>query len=82
MASLTIRNIDPELKERLRRRAADHGRSMEAELRAIMKSAVEEEPAAASNLADAIHRRFAPFGGVELEPHPLVTPNAPPSFEP
>lgn len=82
MPSLTIRNIDPAVKEQLRVRAARHGRSMEAELRAIVSAAVEENADASPNLADAIRRRFAPLGGVELEPHPYVTPSAPPSFEP
>ena len=33
MAMLTIRNLEPALKERLRVRAAQHARSMEAEAR-------------------------------------------------
>ena len=37
MTTLTIRNVDPALKEELRVRAARHGRSMEAELRNILK---------------------------------------------
>ncbi|HZZ63577.1 MAG TPA: Arc family DNA-binding protein [Roseiarcus sp.] len=82
MSSVTIRNIDPGVKERLRLRAARHGRSMEAELRAIINAAVHEDAAAAPNLADAIRRRFAPLGGVDLEAHPSVTPSAPPPFEP
>ena len=36
MASLTIRNLDNDLKARLRLRAARHGRSMEAEARTIL----------------------------------------------
>ena len=40
MASLTIRNLDDELKERLRVRAAGKKRSMEEEARQILKSAV------------------------------------------
>ena len=44
MATLTIRNIDPAIKERLRVRAAEHGRSMEAELRAILNETVEAGP--------------------------------------
>jgi antitoxin FitA len=82
MSSVTIRNIDPAVKEQLRLMAARHGRSMEAELRAIVSAAVQEEPVPIANLAEAIRRRFAPLGGVELEPHPPVTPNAPPTFEP
>ena len=40
MASLTIRNIDDELKERLRVRAARNGHSMEEEARTILRWAV------------------------------------------
>ena len=71
MATLTIRNIDPAIKERLRVRAAGHGRSMEAELRAILNETVETGSSEQINLAEAIRRRFAPFGGVDdLEVHP------------
>ncbi|MGY4099569.1 FitA-like ribbon-helix-helix domain-containing protein [Nocardia sp. R16R-3T] len=40
MASITIRDLDDTVKERLRRRAAAHGRSMEAEARAILSDSV------------------------------------------
>jgi hypothetical protein len=40
MSSITIRNLDPALKERLRVRAAEHGHSMEAEVRQILQSAL------------------------------------------
>ena len=36
MSTLTIRNVEPAVKEQLRVRAARNGRSMEAELRAIL----------------------------------------------
>jgi plasmid stability protein len=81
MATLTIRNLDPSIKERLRVRAAEHGRSMEAEVRAIVTDAVETPPAPTLNLADAIRRRFAPFGGVELEIPPRQSVREPPTFE-
>jgi plasmid stability protein len=82
MSSVTIRNLDPGVKEQLRQRAARHGRSMEAELRAIVSAAVRDDAAPALNLAEAIRRRFAPVGGADLESHPPVTPRAPPTFEP
>lgn len=82
MATLTIRNLDPTIKERLRIRAAEHGRSMEAELRAIVTDAVETTTRPSEiNLADAIRRRFAPFGGVELEISPRQPVREPPTFE-
>jgi antitoxin FitA len=81
IATLTIRNVDPELREALRVRAARHGRSMEAELREILNSAAEK-PHPELNLAEAIRRRFAPLGGVdEIEPHPPVAVGEPPRFE-
>jgi plasmid stability protein len=66
MATLTVRGLDDELHARLRVRAAQHGRSMEAEVRAILQ---EQLPAAqpATGLGSRIHARFAAVGGVELE---------------
>ncbi len=66
MASITIRNLDDDVKTRLRKRAAGHGRSMEEEVRVILCEAVERK-AGPENLARAIRARFAPLGGVELE---------------
>jgi antitoxin FitA len=40
VATLVIRDVDPEVKARLRRRAAENGRSMEAETRAALQEAV------------------------------------------
>jgi len=82
MATLTIRNIDPAIKERLRVRAAEHGRSMEAELRIILTETVGAPPSQQVNLAEAIRRRFAPFGGVdELELHPRTPAPEAPRFD-
>jgi antitoxin FitA len=81
MATLTIRNVDPELREQLRVRAACHGRSMEAELRQILKEVLGvEKPYPEPNLAEAICRCFASPGGVDLEPPPAEFVDAPPSF--
>ncbi len=67
MATLTIRQLDERTKARLRVRAAHHGRSMEEEAREILRSALISVRAERSNLAESIRKRFAPFGGVELE---------------
>ena len=66
MASITIRNLDDEVKRRLRVRAAEHGRSMEEEAREILRKVVGQEKPA-HNLAAAIRERVAPLGGVELD---------------
>lgn len=66
MAAITVRSLDDDVKHRLRVRAAKHGRSMEAEVRAILVDAVaeEEEP---KNWVLMLHERFAAIGGVELD---------------
>ena len=66
MASMTIRNIDDSLKQRLRVRAAVHGRSMEDEARDILRSVLAASERPARNLAETIRARLAPVGGVEL----------------
>lgn len=82
MASLNVRQLDPEVKERLRVRAAQHGRSMEAEARAILRAALEEEPAeTGADLVADIRRRFEPLGGVELDLPPRRPGRDPPTFE-
>ncbi len=81
MSVLTVRNVDPMLKERLRVRAAHNGRSMEAELRHILNEVLGGDAHREVNLAEAIRRRFAPLGGVELEQHPCQSVGTPPSFD-
>lgn len=44
MAALTIRNLPDDVRDQLRTRAAKHGRSMEAEVRAILTAACAEQP--------------------------------------
>ena len=66
MASITIRNLESPLKMRLRVRAARHGCSMEEEARQILRAILTEEHQPTRNLAQAIQRRFASFGGVDL----------------
>ena len=72
MAAMSIRNLDDRVMELLRVRAARHGRSMEAEVRAILVDAVRE-PAGGPNLAQAIMTRFGELGGVELDLPPRST---------
>ena len=80
MSMFTIRNLDPALKERLRVQAARHGRSMEAEARAILADAVASPPPP-GNLYERIRARFAPLGGADdLVLPPRLPDRAPPSF--
>lgn len=66
MAAVTVRNLDDRVKERLRLRAASHGRSMEAEIRAILAQAVSD-PDDDKGLLITLLERFAGLGGVEFE---------------
>jgi plasmid stability protein len=66
MAAITVRNLDDRLKERLRVRAARHGRSMESEVRAILVEAVAE-PGDSDDLFQSMLDRFGEIGGVELD---------------
>jgi plasmid stability protein len=66
MAALSIRDLDDDVRDRLRLRAAQNGRSMEAEARAILTEAVGE-PTRSAGLALTLLARFAELGGVDLD---------------
>lgn len=83
MATMTIRNLDDDVKARLRVRAAQHGRSMEEEARSILRAVLiaESKPAATgAALVANIRALVEPFGGVELELPPRVSMREPPDF--
>lgn len=83
MSSLTIRNLDPDVKARLRVRAAQHGHSMEEEARIILgeKLAQSSAAAGAAGLADAIAAIVQPLGGLDdLELPPRWAFRDPPDF--
>ena len=66
MASITIRNLDDEIKQRLRVRAAEHGRSMEEEARDILRRVMSDAPSP-RDLAAAIRARVSPGARADLE---------------
>ena len=66
MASIAIRNLDEHIKQRLRVRAAEHGRSMVEEARDILRK-VMGEGAPPRDLAAAIRARVSPSLRVDLE---------------
>ena len=80
MASITIRNLDDDVKQRLRIRAAEHGRSMEEEAREILRHVVGE-PRPTQDLAAAIRAQLAPLGGVDLDLPQRGAMRAPPTFD-
>lgn len=67
MASITIRNLDDEVKRKLRVRAAEHGCSMEQEVREILHDALNEAALPEKNIGMAIHEAFRPYGLKEFQ---------------
>lgn len=67
MGTLTIRQLDERTHARLRGRAAEHGRSVEAEVRAILDAAVNLPE---QNLLLALHASMAEACGVDLDVPP------------
>lgn len=59
MAQLLVREIDPTVVERLKARAKNHGRSLEAELREILERASRTDMIKAHRLADRIRRKLS-----------------------
>ena len=82
-SSITIRNLDRAVKERLRVRAAQHGRSMEAEVRSILQVALKEpERVPSLNLYERIRARFEPLGGADdIELPARLQGREPPTFD-
>lgn len=62
MAQLVVRNIENTVKTRLQRRARRNGRSMEEEIRDILRSAAIEEPAETGGLGKEISGLFSKVG--------------------
>lgn len=73
MASLSVRKIEDQVYDKLKARAADHGVSMEEEVRQILQRAV----AAPERLGELALRLFGPAHGVDLELPPRETYDPP-----
>ena len=59
MGSITIRNLDDRVKEKIRLRAAKNGHSMEEEARRPLRLAVDVPRSEEVGPGTAIRRRFA-----------------------
>jgi plasmid stability protein len=88
MASLTIRNLDDEIKQGLRYRAATNGVSMEQEARAILRDAIQSSDKArrhddsGANWYRSLRQLVEPHGGFELDIPPRSKDmRKPPSFD-
>jgi plasmid stability protein len=62
MAQLIVRNLDDDLKERLRKRARRHGRSTEEEVREILRTAIGTGGGEPKALGSTLVRRFQKIG--------------------
>jgi plasmid stability protein len=79
MAAITVRNLSDATHRALRMRAAKHGRSTEAEVRAILDAAAR--PDDRLRMGSALVALFRPLGGVDLDIERDRTPAKPASFE-
>lgn len=79
MATLTIRNLDDDLKSILRVQAARHGRSMEEEVRGILRQALTK-PAPTTGLGQRLASRFQALA-TELPIPPRSLPRTPLNWE-
>ncbi len=79
MSAITVRNLSDDTHRALRLRAAEHGRSTEAEIRAILDDIAR--PKDRVKMGDALIELFRPLGGVDLDITRDRTPVEPLSFE-
>jgi antitoxin FitA len=85
MASITIRNLSDDVKKRLRKQAAENGRSLEAEAREILsrnangRATPTSMPKTGLDLIRGIREVVEKYGGVDLEIPPR-TPARPVNF--
>ncbi len=64
MAQLVVRNLEENVKARLRHRASRHGHSMEEEVRDILRNSVRTEKSADASFGARLRARFS---GIEFE---------------
>lgn len=69
MAQLIVRNLEDDVRDKLRERALTHGRSMEEEVRDILRAAVVATPGAPRKLGSWCREQFA--GNPDLSEEPF-----------
>lgn len=76
MAQILIRQLEDDVKAKLQRRAKEHGRSTEEEVREILRNAVRDQNRPPAALGSRIAARFSKSGldGDIVELRGLVRP--------
>jgi plasmid stability protein len=82
MSTITVRNLDDEVKGALRERAAANGRSLEEEVRQVLRESVRRQPRprTGAEMLARIRAIVEPVGGIELEPLPRTHLRKPPDL--
>jgi antitoxin FitA len=82
MTHITLNQLEPQLTQRLQQRASQNGRTIEAEITAILASVLIPETSQQStlDLATALEQRFASIGGFDLPDLPREPIRTPPPF--
>lgn len=88
MTNIVLSSIEPQLAQRLRKRAERNGRSLEAEIETILKNTLIEEERASFvdngdrvDLVTFIRERFDPLGGFEMPDISREPIRNPPTFQ-
>ena len=82
MTNITLNQLEPQLSQRLQQRASQNGRTIEAEITAILASVLIPEPSQQSllDLATALEHRFAAIGEFDLPESAREPIRTPPLF--
>ena len=80
MASITVRDLDETIKTRLRIQSAQHGHSMEEEVRQILRKALLNTPQQ-TGLGTRLANQFASAGGIDTLNVSRSEPRDPPDFD-
>jgi antitoxin FitA len=77
MSNITLYQLEPDLTKLIEQRANEHGRTIEAEIKAILQTALSPRP----NLVEAIERHFAHLGDFEIPEITREPMREPPNFQ-
>jgi plasmid stability protein len=81
MAQFVVRHLEDDVADKLKKRARRHARSMEAEVRDILRAAVREPAGSHRKLGSRIAGRFRRVGLLEDLPELRGAPVRAPEFE-